>query len=133
MIDEQLKKLLKSKPEASEYLLLFAQYCDLLDDQIDEEKNDERTRRISELAAKIFNCSYWQTYSKNLYLLERTINNCYFDSLRWKCPYGQLLASCGIQMIVAVLIIEFGEEVANEWSLKIREIYYNKHKNDAML
>lgn len=129
-MEESLQELLKDKPIASEYLVLFSQYCDLLDDQIDEAKSDERTRKLSELAAKIFNCQYWQTYSKNLYLLERTINNCYFDSIRWKCPYGQLLAACGIQMIVAVLIIEFGEEVANEWSIKLREFYYNKHKDD---
>lgn len=138
MIESELEDLFKDRPPALEYLLLFNQYCDLLDDQIDEGKSNERTRKISQLAAQISNSSFWCQYRTNLYLLERTINNAYFDSLRWerseekfKREISRVLASTGIMMIVAVIMIEFGEEVANEWSVRLREFYYEKHKNDA--
>lgn len=136
----ELEELVKTKPTAHEFLQLYATYCDLLDDQIDECKNNNRTRKLSSCATSIFNCAYWQQYSRSLFLLERTINNCYFDSVAWEHDNKQWrretskhLASCGIMMIVAVLILEFGEEVANHWSSKIREEAYNKHKDDAML
>lgn len=136
-IEDELQELLKQKPEALEFLLLFGQYSDLLDDQIDEAKSEERTRAISSLAARIFNTTYWQKYNAHLFLLERVINNCYFDSVRWEKSDEQwqrriakVLASCGIMMIVAVLMIEFGEPVANEWSLKLRQLSYEKQKND---
>lgn len=136
-VEDELQELLKQKPEALEFLLLFGEYSNLLDDQVDEAKSEERTRRISALASRIFNTAYWQRYSANLFLLERVINNCYFDSVRWEKSDEQwqrriakVLASCGIMMIVAVLIIEFGEDVANEWSLKLRQLSYEKQKND---
>jgi hypothetical protein len=136
-LEVELEQLFATKPEAWRFIQLFNEYCNLLDDQIDEVKDDERTRKISTLAARIFNCPFWQRWSQNLYFLERAINNCYFDSTRWekaeedwKRRTAQVLASCGIMMLFVVIMIEFGEDEANKWTLRMREFSYEKHKND---
>ena len=135
----ELNDLFAEKPDALQFLSLYGAYSDEVDNQVDEEKNEDRTQRISQLAAQVTNCNYWKQYSNILYLLSRTIENAYFDSVKWERSQEEWqrktakeLASCGVMMIVAVIIIEFGEEVASNYSIKLREYYHNKHINDPV-
>lgn len=135
----ELDKLFLDRPKAREFLSLYDMYCNAIDDQIDEPKNDKLTRLISTLSAQIFNCDYWQQYNKALFLLERVIHNTYFDSTiwekseeQWKRVDARVMSHVALHMILAVIIIEYGEEIASKYSLRLREYAHERHKHDPI-
>lgn len=141
MIYEELKKLFDTKghEEAKEFLHLWSAYCDLVDDTVDEEKDSNRVRKLTTLASQVYNCPYWIRQRNNLLPTERLIHNEYFDSTiweqsmeDWKRRRAKVYSNAGLNMVLLIVLIEFGQTVADSISLKLREYAYEKHKDDAI-
>lgn len=132
-----LTELFQDKSEACEYLHLYGQYIELVDDLVDEEPQVDRVQEATKYAALIGNCSYWNKWKGYLYLVERLIHNTYFDSViweksntDWKRKDAKCLSHVGYNMLFAVILIEFGEDKLREYSIRFREHAHLKHLND---
>lgn len=136
---DKVNSLLADKPNACEFVNAYVQYIEVVDDLVDEEKDTANVRKCVEMSAKVFNCNYWKQYGANLILLDRVIARTYFDSAvweksseEWKRRDAKCLSHSGYLMLFAVIIIEFGEDKLNEFSLEIREYAHMKHINDKI-
>ncbi len=134
---QELLRLLSDRPKALEFLGFYIDYCHMIDDLVDEEKNIELVRQTSKQAAIVFNCDYWKQYSANLYLVDRITHNTYFDSVtweksdeEWKRRDARALNHCGYNMMFAIILIEFGEKKLQEISIKYREFAHYKQMKD---
>jgi len=137
--EEGLNFLFKDNLEAKEFLLLYAQHCELIDDLVDEEKSPEIIRKAFLIAGKVFNCNYWLKWRHCLFLVDRLIHNTYFDSVlwetspeEWRRQHAKVYSHAAINMTLSVILIEFGDEKLKELSPKLREICYEVHKNDKI-
>lgn len=138
-IEEKIKNLVKDRPEADEFLLLYAEYCALVDDLVDEPYSTDRTRKTILLAAKVFNCNYWRRYGDKLVIIDRLIQNMYFDSVvwekaeeQWKRQHAKVYSHSAQLMVLSVILIEFGDDVMRQLSLEIKEYAYELHKKDSI-
>lgn len=135
----ELTELLKDKAEASEFLFLYGQYGELMDDVVDEPQSIVTTERMADFANKVNNCAYWIKHRQYLWVIERLIHNAYFDTVRWekadeewKRRDAKAMSHCGYYMLFAVILIEFGIEKLNEISLRFRNHAHLKHINDPI-
>ncbi len=138
-LDEDICKLFENKQEAKEFLLLYSEMGGLIDDIVDEQKNTNTIRRGTLLLSKCYNCNYWLKWHNSLLVTDRLIHNQYFDSVEWESSYEQwkrehakVYSHAGIQMTLAVILIEFGDIELEKWSLRFREYAYNRHKEDKI-
>lgn len=125
--------------EASEFILLYGAYIEPIDDLVDEEKDVKNVRLVGELAARLFNCTYWKKWGNCLYLVERLIHNTYFDSVvwesadeEWKRRDAKCLSHAGYNMLFAVVLLEFGEDALKGLSLRFREHAHKRHLGDKI-
>jgi len=127
--------------EAWEFLKLSCEYYEMIDDDIDEEPNDERKRKIQALAGCVYNSPYWRKWGHMLYLVDRIIHCQYFDSVMWerhsnedwKIRDGKALSHAAVNMVFAVIVLEFGQDVLDKFSLKFREHAHKNHLKDIGL
>ena len=139
IFENELRELFKDRKEALEFLLLFAGYGAVIDDLIDEEKTTQRIKTCCWLASEVFNCPYWNKYKGQLYILDKIVHNQYFDSVlwekepeEWKRQHAKVYSHAGMMMTLAVILIEFGEETMQKYSLKLREYAFLKHQKDPV-
>jgi len=132
-------KLLEHNQDAVRFILAYGEYIEHIDDLVDEEKDNNRNRKLLEYSSMVFNSNYWCKYRSQLYLLERMIHNTYFDSVtwetstdEWKRRDAKCLSHCGYMMLFAVVLIECGEEALNGFTLRFREHAHLRHINDKI-
>lgn len=134
----RLRTLFKDKPNAWRWITRYGNYVEAIDDLVDEEKSVQRIRDTVTLANLVFCDSYWLENAMQLRVVELLINNEYFDSetwsqsnAKWKRVAGKVLSHTGLNMLLGVIIIEFGPEVAADISLTLREESHLNHINDT--
>lgn len=132
-----IAELFFEKPEAISYLHLYGQHCEIVDDNVDEEKSVERIEEQARIASDIAAHPYWQKNYYALWCVERLIHNTYFDSVKWekseeewKRRDAKALSHCGYNMLFAVILIEFGADTLKNISLRFREHAHLRHLND---
>lgn len=138
-MDEDIRKLFEGRNDAIEFLLLYSEYGGKVDDIVDEEKNKERVRQTTLYGSKSYNCNYWIKYRPQLLILDRLIHNMYFDSVEWedapelwKREHAKVYSHSGMLMTLSVILIEFGDEKLREFSLRLKEYAYFRHKDDKI-
>jgi hypothetical protein len=131
--------LLADRKEAHEFLYLYGEYGEVVDDLVDDPGNPDNVEKAARLAHVVNNCAYWNKYKQCLYLVERLIHNTYFDSVKWesadeewKRRDAKALSHCGYNMLFAVILLEFGEEKLKELSLRFREHAHERHIHDPI-
>lgn len=143
-MQKEIAEMFKEKPKAFFFLCQYIEYIHGIDDLVDEPKNFELIRKVTQLSAIVFNCEYWKEYSNALYLVERIAHNTYFDSVvwentlvdkgqtNWKLRDSKVLNQCGYNIIFAVILIEFGEKKLEEFSLKFRNYSHLNQNHDKL-
>ena len=134
-----LELLFSEKPEALIFLRDYVTYCHLVDDMVDETKDIDRIRRCTTYATCLYSSDYWARNRQTLYAVDRITHNQYFDAVtwehseeEWKRRDARALNHCGYNMLFAVILLEFGEDAMNQWSIKYREYSHLKHKDDKI-
>lgn len=138
-LDEDIRNLFEGRNDAIEFLLLYSEYGGKVDDIVDEEKDQERVRQTTLFSSKVYNCNYWLKYRPQLLIIDRLIHNIYFDSVEWehspelwKREHSKVYSHCGMLMTLSVILIEFGDEKLREFSLRLKEYAYFRHKDDKI-
>lgn len=143
-IDQDLyreyEEMFKGHEEAWEYLKLSCEYYETVDDEMDEPFDEERKRKLTSLAACVYNTTYWRKYGQMLYLVDRIIHCQYFDSAMWersdepwKKRDSKALSHAAVNMVFAVILLEFGQDTLDKFSLKFREHAHKLHLKDIGL
>ena len=141
--DKELLKevtvLLSEKPEAHEFLCLYGNYGEVMDDLVDDPGNTSDVIKADALSIQISQCSYWQKHQSYLWAVRWLIHNTYFDSVKWESAEeewkrrdAKALSHAGYNMLFAVILIEFGIDKLNEISLRFREHAHKRHINDPI-
>ena len=135
----EIVELFAERTEAYEFLRLYGEYGEMIDDIVDEEKNLDTIEKAARLVNAVNNCSYWRKYQHSLMLVERLVHNTYFDSVKWeksnsewKRRDAKCLSHCGYNMLFAVILIEFGEETLSKFSLRFRTHAHLRHIHDPI-
>lgn len=133
----EITELFSEKPEACQFIKLYGEYIELIDDLVDEIVSPMMVEKQTRLGALISSHPYWDKNKAILYLVERLIHNAYFDSVKWedaqeewKRRDSKCLSHSGYNMLFAVILIEFGEDKLTELSLRFREHAHKKHLKD---
>lgn len=136
---EEISFLFKDRPEASEYLYLYGQYCEVMDDLVDESVTPDMVDRAGLLRMQIDVCPYWVANRTLLWLTERIIHHTYFDAVQWerakeewKRRDARVLNHCAYNMLFTVILIEFGDETLRKISLRFREHAHKRHIDDKI-
>lgn len=134
-MQEQIKVMFKDNPSAFSFVCKYIEYIHLIDDVVDEEKNTETVLRMTQKAFEVFNHDYWLKWRQSLLIVERLVHNVYRDSTNWenspeewKKRDAKVMNQRGYDVLFAVILIEFGEDKLNEFSLLFRE-YSHKNQN----
>lgn len=135
----EINELLHNKPDAIEFLNLCIENGEIIDDIIDEGFTPELLEKQLRLHDAVNNCNYWMQHKQYLWVIGRLIHNTYFDSVKWESSTeewkrieAKCMSHCGYMMLMAVILIECGEEVLNKYSLRIREHAHMKHCMDIV-
>jgi len=138
-LENSLAALLKDKPEALEFLILFGRYGNLLDDVVDEAKSSALVRDTAVAASDLYNCNYWKQWGQTLRIVEKLVANQYFDSVvwehsrvKWHREHAKVYSHAGLLMIFAVILIEYGEKRLEQLSLEWRQYAHEIHAHDEI-
>lgn len=136
---KELAVLFNDRPEAVHFLKLYGDYCEIMDDIVDEEKVLLNIDRAGQLRMEISGTPYFQKHQYILWIVERLIHSTYFDSAKWehateewKRRDAKCLSHCAYNMLFAVIIIEFGYDKLRELSLRFREHAHSRHLHDTI-
>ena len=138
-LKKELCEMFKDRPQAFSFLCFYLDYVHMIDDLVDEPKNIELIRACSRQSAVVFNCDYWINNQRELYYVDRVTHLIYFNAVKWehapeewKRMHARVLNHCGYNMLFAVMIKEFGEQIAAEKSIKFMEFSHAKHLGDKI-
>lgn len=136
---EEYRAMFQGHEDAWEYLKLSCEYYEMVDDEMDEEHDPERIRKLASLAACVYNTNYWRKHGAMLYLVDRIIHCQYFDSAiwehadeDWKKKDAKALSHAAVNMVFAVILLEFGQDTLDKFSLKFREHAHLLHLQDKL-
>lgn len=123
--------------EAWDFLKLSNAYFEIVDDLIDEPKDDDRNKRLTALAGLFYNHSYWIKHRTTLWIVERLIRCQYLDSVtwehsneEWKKRDAKALSHASTNLVFAVVLIEFGQDVLDNFSSDFRANAHQLHLKD---
>lgn len=133
MID--LKVLCKEQPEAMEFVILWTNYCHMVDDIVDGDKlSSEHVIETFAKAVEVFSCPFYLRNIMALRQLTLNIAIAYNDSVKWEVSpttwqknQADVYRSFGSEMWIAVATIVGGYEHARNVSAKIRTDCYTEH------
>lgn len=138
-MQEQIKVMFKDNLLAFNFLCKYIEYIHLIDDIVDEDKCIDRILQTTQKAFEVFNHDYWIKYRLSLMLVERLVHNAYRDSTRWeiediewKKRDAKVLNQRGYDMLFAIIMIEFGEDKLNEFSLLFREYSHTNQGHNEL-
>lgn len=136
----ELSELLSDKPEAVEYLYLYGQLCEVMDDLVDGDGcAGQLVEQAGLIRCKLSVCAYWLKNLQHLWMTERLIHHQYVDvieweksDIQWHREHAKALSHCAYNMFFAVIQLEFGDEKLRELSLRFRHHAHLKHINDLI-
>lgn len=138
-LKKELEKLFEGHEQALLFVRMYANYCELIDDMVDEQKSIESVHKVTQYAAVLFNCDYWKKWGHALYLVDRINHHTYFDAVEWeksdeewKRRDARVLSHCGYNMLFAVILIEFNEAILDKISLRFRTHAHENHIKDKI-
>lgn len=124
----EVATMFKNKPDALQFICVYAEYVHCIDDCVDEIKSVSRIQELTRLAAFVFNSNFWIKHREHLIVVEKLIHNAYYDSVlweksedKWKVRDSKVMNQRGYDMLLAVVWIEFGDTVLSEFSKRFRE------------
>lgn len=126
-VQERIRVIFKDNLLAFNFLCKYIEYIHCIDDCDDEAKDLKRNAKLTRLAFEVFNHDYWTKWRQSLMIVERLIHNAYRDSVIWeqesiwKRRDAKVLNQRGYDMLFAIILIEFGEDKLEEFSLQFRE------------
>lgn len=133
----ELCELFHGHDEAIQFVHLYGEYCEVMDDLVDEEKSVETIERAGSLRMTISSHPYWLLHAGQLALVERLIHHQYFDMVvwessdeEWKRRDARALNHCAYNMLFSVILLEFGDEALKKFSLRFREHAHERHLED---
>jgi hypothetical protein len=143
-IDQELykeyKMMFEGHDEAWSFLYAACEFYEAVDDQVDEITTINTTKRLTSLAAIYYNHNYWKKYGQALFLVDRISHCQYFDSViwehsgeEWQKRDAKALSHAAVNMVFAVILIEFGQATLDAFSLKFREHAHKLHLKDIGL
>lgn len=132
-----LCKLFDGHDEAIQFVHLYGEYCEVMDDLVDEDKSINRIEKAGRLRMDISVHPYWLKWCGQLAIVERLIHNQYFDMViwesadeEWKQRDARALNHCAYLMLFAIIMIEFGDETLKKFSLRFRNHAHERHLED---
>lgn len=143
-IDDELKAGAKEEPYiqaangnqlALEFLCMWHQYLHLIDDYIDEHKDDpQELLKIFAYANLVYSTPFYSAWARDLRLIVQTVTLAYADSLRWeqdsiewKRQWADVIRHSGLEMVHAVAAICGGYDNAQRISIPLKEYAYLCH------
>ena len=127
------------KQEAWDFLKLSNAYFEVVDDLIDEPKDVELIKRCTALAGLFYNHTYWIKHRTTLWIVERLIRCQYLDSVQWekseeewKRRDAKVLSHASVNLVFTVVLIEFGQNVLDDFSSEFRENAHKLHLGDKI-
>lgn len=134
-----LCKLFEGRDEAIQFVHMYGEYCEVMDDLVDENKNIDSIERAGRIRMDISSHPYWLLRGSQLSLVERLIHHQYFDMVVWetadeiwKRRDARALNHCAYNMLFAIILIEFGDETLKKFSLRFRNHAHERHINDVI-
>lgn len=131
--------LFEGKQEAIQFIHLYGEYCEIMDDLVDESKSVELIEKAGRLRMDISSHPYWLKWHGQLAIVERLIHHQYFDMVvwesaeeEWKRRDARALNHCAYNMLFSVILIEFGDETLKKFSLRFRNHAHERHLNDKI-
>lgn len=138
-MQERIKVIFKDNLLAFNFLCKYIEYIHLIDDCVDEEKDIKRIKKLTQLAFEVFNHEYWLKWRLSLVVVERLAHNVYYDSVlwenekeEWKKRDAKVMNQRGYDILFAIILIEFGEDKLNEFSLQFREYSHLNQEHDKL-
>lgn len=135
----ELCELFNHKPDACQFLHLYGEYCELMDDLVDEEKNVGSIEKAGRIRMDISLHPYWLKHCQQLAIVERLIHHQYFDMVEWEQSDeewqrrdARALNHCAYNMLFAVILIEFGDDALKRFSLRFRNHAHSRHLMDMI-
>jgi hypothetical protein len=123
--------------DAFDFLKLSNAYFEIVDDLIDEPKNLDKIKRCTALAGLFYNHTYWIKHRTTLWIVERLIRCQYLDSVKWEHSDeewmkrdAKALSHSAVNLVFTVILIEFGQDVLDNFSAEFRENAHRLHIND---
>lgn len=136
---QDLCVLFEGKQDAIHFLHLYGEYCELMDDLVDEEKNVGSIEKAGRIRMEISSHPYWLLRREQLKVVECLIHNQYFDMVEWeqsdeewKRRDARALNHCAYLMLFSVILIEFGYDTLKKLSLRFRNHAHSRHLEDAI-
>lgn len=133
---EIIYEAIKHDNEAVEFMHLYAEYCHLIDDIIDEPFSAARILKTFNFATLLYSQPFWIRNKDALILVDCLINNQYADSVsweksndEWKRQHAQALSHAAYNMMFAIVLIVAGYDKLREISEKFRTHSHLKHLN----
>lgn len=136
---EQYQQMFVGHEEAWDFLKLSNAYFEIVDDLIDEPKNIDFIKRCTALSGLFYNHTYWVKHRTTLWIIERMIRCQYMDSVdweqsdeEWKKQHAKVLSHPSVMLVFTVVLIEFGQDVLDNFSSKFRENAHRLHLGDKI-
>ena len=131
--EQEIHNILADKEEARDFLKMYCAYCEVVDDCIDEPKSAEAIKTLTSMAAFVYNHKYWLKFSSMLSIVDRLIQNQYFDSVSmehndavWAQQTAKFYSHAAMLMIFSIILIEKGPVALESISLKVRQASYER-------
>lgn len=125
------------KPEVLEFLKLYGEYIELVDDFVDKDNGEINPLDITNKALEVFSCNYWRANAHFYYLIDKVNRLTYMDSnkmmesdIEWIKQDGKALSHCAYNLLFAVLVHELGDKFAEEISYEFRINAHKEHLYD---
>lgn len=136
---EEYQQMFVGHEEAWDFIKLSNAYFEIVDDLIDEPKDIERIKRCTALAGLFYNHSYWIKHRTTLWIVERLIRCQYLDSVewekseeQWKREHAKVLSHPSVNLVFTIILIEFGQDVLDNFSARFRENAHRLHLGDPI-
>ena len=136
---KELAILFEGRPDVLHFLYLYGEYCECMDDLVDEGNSPERVDKSGQLRMELGQTTYWLKHSHYLWLVERLIHNTYFDTVKWegaeeewKRRDAKALSHCAYNMLFSVILLEFGYDKLRELSERFRTHAHERHLHDTV-
>lgn len=140
LIQSMLDKLnAKAGKDCINFILGYGAFIELYDDYIDKDKGDISIHTLKDKLVDLFSANYWLRNAPSLYLVEKLIHLQFADVVKWETSNvewmrrdAKALSHCGYNMLFAIIILELGLEVAQEFSSQFRQTCHAIHLEDKI-
>jgi len=140
MLDQIHELAASGNVEAGKFLFLWAHYCHLIDDFIDEKKRDPESFIAMLIHANLtYSNPFYQLHAQRLRGVVGVVTNAYADSVKWendatewKKRWADTLRFAGSEMVLAVATITGGFDLCRRISPMLREVNWMVQHETAL-